>query len=80
MLCNDLERWDGGGVGGKLKCEGIYAYLGSKSHKSFCIPRVIIGKESMYLQTWDRGKDDNPFPSFPYPLFQIFVLGQSYLP
>ena len=34
----------------------------------------------MYLQTWDRGKEDNPFPSFLFPLFQIFVLGQRYLP
>ena len=30
MLCDDLEGWDGGGVGGKLKCEGVYAYLDSR--------------------------------------------------
>ena len=27
MLCDDLEGWDGGVVGGRLKGEGIYVYL-----------------------------------------------------
>ena len=27
MLCNDLEGWDGGGVGGMLNREGIYVYI-----------------------------------------------------
>ena len=27
MLCDDVEGWDGGGVGEKLTCEGMYAYL-----------------------------------------------------
>ena len=26
MLCNDLERWDGGWVRGRSKREGIYVY------------------------------------------------------
>ena len=27
MLCHDLERWDGGGVGGRLKRDGIHVYI-----------------------------------------------------
>lgn len=27
MLCNDLEEWDGGRVGARLKWEEIYVYL-----------------------------------------------------
>ena len=27
MLCDDLEGWDWGEVGGRLKREGIYVYL-----------------------------------------------------
>ena len=27
MLCDDLEGWDGGGVGGMLKREGTYGYI-----------------------------------------------------
>ena len=27
VLCNDLEGWDGGEVGGRLKREGIYVYI-----------------------------------------------------
>ena len=27
MLCDDLEGWDGGGVGGMLKREGMYGYI-----------------------------------------------------
>ena len=27
MLCVDLDEWDGGGVGGRFKREGIYVYI-----------------------------------------------------
>ena len=27
MLCSDLDGWDGGGVGGKSKREGICVYI-----------------------------------------------------
>ena len=27
MLCDDLEGYDGGAVGGRLRREGIYIYL-----------------------------------------------------
>ena len=27
MLCDDLEEWDGGWVGGRLKSEGINVYF-----------------------------------------------------
>ena len=27
VLCDDLEGWDGGGVGGRPKREGIYVYI-----------------------------------------------------
>ena len=27
VLCDDLEGWDGGWVGGRLKRAGIYVYL-----------------------------------------------------
>ena len=27
MLYDDLEEWDWGGVGGRLKREGIYVYI-----------------------------------------------------
>ena len=27
LLCDDLEGWDRGWVGGRLKREGIYVYL-----------------------------------------------------
>ena len=27
MLCDDLDVWDGAGVGGRSKREGIYLYI-----------------------------------------------------
>ena len=27
MLCDDLDGWDGGGVGGVSQREGIYVYI-----------------------------------------------------
>ena len=27
VLCDDLERWDGGGEGGRIKWEGLYVYI-----------------------------------------------------
>ena len=27
MLCDDLDGWDGGGLGGRSKREGIYVYI-----------------------------------------------------
>ena len=27
MLCDVLEEWNGGGVGGSLKREGMYVYM-----------------------------------------------------
>ena len=32
MLCDDLEGYDGGGLGGRLKREGIYMYIYMHTH------------------------------------------------
>jgi len=59
VLCDDLEGWNGGGVGGKHKCEGICAYLDSilksgdislptkvRLVKAMVFPVVMYGCES----------------------------------
>ena len=33
VLCDDLESWDGGGVGGRSKREGIYVHIQLISEK-----------------------------------------------
>ena len=50
MLCDDLEGWDEGGVGGRLKKEGIYVYKKVRLVKAMVFPVVMYGCESWTIK------------------------------
>lgn len=50
MLCNDLEEWDGGRVGARLKWEEIYVYLLLIQQKPTQHCKAII----LQLKTWKK--------------------------
>ena len=53
MLCNDLEEWDGGRVGARLKWEEIYVYLLLIQQKPTQHCKAII----LQLKTWKKNRE-----------------------